>query len=74
MVFPPKNKKEKLVKNKFHNLPSYENLKEPGTFTSQRTSLTLNNHGEMSKKTRNKEDTRLLLQIDDYAFGKKKWN
>ena len=28
----------------------------------------------MSKKTRHKEDTRLLLRIDDYAFGKKKWN
>ena len=55
-------------------MPSYESLKEPGTFTNQGTSLMLNNHGEMSKKTRHKDDTRLLLQIDDYAFGKKKWN
>ena len=55
-------------------MPSYENLKEPGTFTSEGTGLTLNNHVEMSKKTRHKDYTRLLLQIADYASGKKKWN
>ena len=49
-------------------------VREPGTFTRRVTSLTLSNHVEMSKKTRHKEDTRLLLQIADYASGKKKWN
>ncbi len=40
-------------------------VREPGTFTRQVTSLTLSNHVEMSKKTRHKVDTRLLLQIAD---------
>ena len=47
-------------------------VREPSTFTSQVTSLTLSNHVEMSKKTRHKENTRLLVQIADYASGKKK--
>ena len=49
-------------------------VREPSTFTSLVTSLTLSNHVEMSKKTRHKEDTRILLKIADYASGKKKWN
>ena len=54
----------------------HSKVRKPSTFTRQVTSLTLSNHVEMSKKTRHKEDTRLLLQIADYAMisGKKNWN
>ena len=72
MVFPRNNRfgLPSLIKLNFRSSNKNESSKisfipakvrESGTFARQVTSLTLSNHVEMSKKTRQKKDTRLLL-------------
>ena len=62
MISETRIQKNKNTKKQEYNKPRIQEYKK----TRKKIS--------MSKKTRHKDDTRLLLQRDDYAFGKKKWN
>ena len=68
MVSPHNNKNEQLVKNKFHTCPSTR-----ATYIHPPSDKP---HAEQSRGNvqEDKAQRGLLLQIDDYAFGKKKWN